>query len=511
MIIKRPQLWESNPDAPRAASPQGQPPSRPQFLGFKLESDLTSENLLKFDEPKVPVNPTSQRAGLATDPRITWATAEEETKIPSIRSGPPRDDPSCDLVKELECSSCKPANEITPKTVATKSCEDLVDGETRAMKIFESFAMTDGHTYTLGRQEDAHCHPCNKSTPCGSAPRVHLPQETTDQPPELYRPPGAPFSPVHFTEYPPNLVYSEFTLEEILIHDPEARTRETEAIYREGIKITIPPLLFQDKYNFLPAYLVPMTPPLTPRPNCPQGSIATDESTSTKIFGVMYITLTGLIDFMVPTSRPWAILGKFPNPVVDSPCWARGPSARKSSGTPQRLDPGQSLNLVIIQANSLIVPLFTELNGSNAMANCQKRNKKPVVCYTDVSKLRINQAQKGIPKISVTTTHNYSPILALDEDEFTEILGGKIDTAFCSSPSMASYQPSISPSKSGTQDSGMPKSTQLSTIAKKRSRGSRSKATSIAPTDKVEEQTPTLIKLLTTLNKNKMSNNPLIV
>ncbi|KAJ9076601.1 hypothetical protein DSO57_1024603 [Entomophthora muscae] len=57
----------------------------------------------------------------------------------------------------------------------------------------------------------------------------------------------------------------------------------------------------------------------------------------------------------------------------------------------------------------------------------------------------------------------------------------------------------------------MPTSTQLLTIAKKRSCGSRSKATSTAPTDKVKEQAPTLIELLTTLNKNKISNTPIIV
>ncbi|KAJ9054516.1 hypothetical protein DSO57_1013594 [Entomophthora muscae] len=155
-----------------------------------------------------------------------------------------------------------------------------------------------------------------QSTPCGSTPRAHLPQETADQPPKLYRPPGAFFGPVHFTKYPPNLAYLEFTLEEILIHNPEAKTRETETVYREGIKITIPPLLFQDKYNFLPAYLVPMTPPHTLRPNRLQESVATDESTSTQIFGVMYITLTGLIDSMVPTIRPWAVLGKLLSYIV---------------------------------------------------------------------------------------------------------------------------------------------------------------------------------------------------
>ncbi|KAJ9049543.1 hypothetical protein DSO57_1023346 [Entomophthora muscae] len=153
-------------------------------------------------------------------------------------------------------------------------------------------------------------------TSCGSAPHTHLPQETVDQLPDLFRPPGAPFSPVHFTKYPPNPEYLEFTLEEILIHDPEARTRETEVLYREGTKIMCPPLLFQDKYNFQPAYLVPMTPPLTLQPNHPQKSVATNESTSTQIFGVMYITLTGLIDSMVPVCRPWAVLGKLLSYIV---------------------------------------------------------------------------------------------------------------------------------------------------------------------------------------------------
>ncbi|KAJ9081728.1 hypothetical protein DSO57_1011545 [Entomophthora muscae] len=48
-----------------------------------------------------------------------------------------------------------------------------------------------------------------------------------------------------------------------------------------------------------------MTPPLTLRPNCPQEFVATNESTSTQILGVMYITLTGLIDFMVPPQFLW--------------------------------------------------------------------------------------------------------------------------------------------------------------------------------------------------------------
>ncbi|KAJ9076874.1 hypothetical protein DSO57_1022078 [Entomophthora muscae] len=155
-----------------------------------------------------------------------------------------------------------------------------------------------------------------QSTSCGSVPHTHQSQGTANQPPELYCPPGAPYGPVHFTEYPSNPEYLEFTLEQILIHKPKARTKETEALYREGIKITRPPLLFRDKYNFLPAYLVPMTPPLTLRPNCLQESVVTNEFTFTQIFGVMYITLTSLIDSIVPASRPWALLGKLLSYIV---------------------------------------------------------------------------------------------------------------------------------------------------------------------------------------------------
>ncbi|KAJ9078852.1 hypothetical protein DSO57_1002479 [Entomophthora muscae] len=76
-----------------------------------------------------------------------------------------------------------------------------------------------------------------------------------------------------------------------------------------------------------------MSPPLTPQPNCLQESVATSESTSTQIFGVIYITLTGLIDSMVPTSRLWAILWKSLSYI------ACGLSACKFSGTYYRMDP----------------------------------------------------------------------------------------------------------------------------------------------------------------------------
>ncbi|KAJ9048058.1 hypothetical protein DSO57_1038743 [Entomophthora muscae] len=53
-----------------------------------------------------------------------------------------------------------------------------------------------------------------------------------------------------------------------------------------------------------------MTPPLTPRPDCPLEPTAAAKTTSTQLFGVLYITLTGLVDSVVPNSGPWYLLGR---------------------------------------------------------------------------------------------------------------------------------------------------------------------------------------------------------
>ncbi|KAJ9067041.1 hypothetical protein DSO57_1003743 [Entomophthora muscae] len=53
-----------------------------------------------------------------------------------------------------------------------------------------------------------------------------------------------------------------------------------------------------------------MTSPVTPQPNRPQESVAATESTSTQLFSVLYIMLTGLVDSMVPANSPWALLRK---------------------------------------------------------------------------------------------------------------------------------------------------------------------------------------------------------
>ncbi|KAJ9070354.1 hypothetical protein DSO57_1008928 [Entomophthora muscae] len=108
----------------------------------------------------------------------------------------------------------------------------------------------------------------------------------------------------------PNLAYSEYNLETILIANPLARTREAKYIGHKRKWYKRLPRLFKDKYNYLPVYFVPMTPPLTPRPDCPLEPTAATKTTSTQLFGVLYITLTGLVDSVVPNSGPWSLLGQ---------------------------------------------------------------------------------------------------------------------------------------------------------------------------------------------------------
>ncbi|KAJ9072972.1 hypothetical protein DSO57_1021455 [Entomophthora muscae] len=128
-------------------------------------------------------------------------------------------------------------------------------------------------------------------------------------PQALYRPREPPLD-LCILLNTPNPAYSEYNLETILIVEPLARTRETKYIGHKEKWYKRPPRLFKDKYNYLPAYFVPMTPPLTPRPDRPLEPTAAAKTTSTQLFGVLYITLTGLVDSVVPNSGSWSLLGR---------------------------------------------------------------------------------------------------------------------------------------------------------------------------------------------------------
>ncbi|KAJ9064775.1 hypothetical protein DSO57_1026798 [Entomophthora muscae] len=53
-------------------------------------------------------------------------------------------------------------------------------------------------------------------------------------------------------------------------------------------------MLFRGKFNYLPAYNLPMAPPVTPKP-MPTSSPELTTDHSGKLFGIVYITLTGVI------------------------------------------------------------------------------------------------------------------------------------------------------------------------------------------------------------------------
>ncbi|KAJ9067302.1 hypothetical protein DSO57_1000883 [Entomophthora muscae] len=141
------------------------------------------------------------------------------------------------------------------------------------------------------------------------------------------------------------------------------------------------------------------------------------------------------------------------------------------------------------------------------MVNQPKRNRKPVLRYTDVPKWKTSKAQRGITKIPVDNVLAYSPVLVSEETDFTKILGGEIDTALHSSSSTSSYKPSTLSSNFVAQDSGMPTSSQLSTIAKKKNHISKSKTPTPMSTNRSNEPGSSLTNLLQELNKDEVDHS----
>ncbi|KAJ9069440.1 hypothetical protein DSO57_1018519 [Entomophthora muscae] len=125
----------------------------------------------------------------------------------------------------------------------------------------------------------------------------------------MYHLPGAPFGPVHFTEYPLKPEYKDYTADNILARDPLARTTKLTRYNQEGSWYVTKLRLFRDKYNFLPAYQMDMEPPVTPKP-MPASDTELPLDHTNKLFGIVYITLTGVIDTIVPAASLWSWVGK---------------------------------------------------------------------------------------------------------------------------------------------------------------------------------------------------------
>ncbi|KAJ9055284.1 hypothetical protein DSO57_1005390 [Entomophthora muscae] len=122
-------------------------------------------------------------------------------------------------------------------------------------------------------------------------------------------PSGVPFSPVYFTEYPLRPKYKNYTLEKILELDPLACIQSAVRYNCQGPWIFSTPKLFRVKFNYLPAYNLPMELHVTPKP-MPASSPDLPTDHSGKLFGIVYITLTGVIDTIILAAGLWSWVGK---------------------------------------------------------------------------------------------------------------------------------------------------------------------------------------------------------
>ncbi|KAJ9060974.1 hypothetical protein DSO57_1025337 [Entomophthora muscae] len=127
--------------------------------------------------------------------------------------------------------------------------------------------------------------------------------------PAVFCPPGVPFGLVHFTNYPLKSEYKEYTLEKILKLDPLACIQSAIRYNQQGLWIFSTPKLFREKFNYLPAYNLSMEAPVTPKP-MPASFPNLPTNYSGKLFGIVYITLTGVIDTIIPAASPWSWVGK---------------------------------------------------------------------------------------------------------------------------------------------------------------------------------------------------------
>ncbi|KAJ9083106.1 hypothetical protein DSO57_1037999, partial [Entomophthora muscae] len=127
--------------------------------------------------------------------------------------------------------------------------------------------------------------------------------------PAVFCPSGAPFGPVHFTDYPLKPKYKDYTPEKILKLDPLACIQSAIRYNHQGLWIFSTPKLFRGKFNYLPAYYIYMKPPVTPKP-MPASSPDLPTNHISKLFGIVYITLTGVVDTIVLASGLWSWVEK---------------------------------------------------------------------------------------------------------------------------------------------------------------------------------------------------------
>ncbi|KAJ9071885.1 hypothetical protein DSO57_1032758 [Entomophthora muscae] len=103
--------------------------------------------------------------------------------------------------------------------------------------------------------------------------------------------------------------YKDYTPEKIIELDPLGCIQSAIRYNRQGPWIFSTPKLFRGKFNYLPAYNIYMEPPVTPKP-MPTSLPDLPTNHTGKLFGIVYITLTGVVDTIIPAAGPWSWVGK---------------------------------------------------------------------------------------------------------------------------------------------------------------------------------------------------------
>ncbi|KAJ9051986.1 hypothetical protein DSO57_1038667 [Entomophthora muscae] len=130
-----------------------------------------------------------------------------------------------------------------------------------------------------------------------------------NEPPSDSCPPGPSFGPVNFTEYPLKPEYKAYTPEKIFEPDSLACIQYAVRYNHQGPWIFSTPKFFREKFNYPPAYNLHIKPPVTPKP-MPSSlpDLLTDHTG--KLFGIVYIILTGVIDTIILDAGWWSWAGK---------------------------------------------------------------------------------------------------------------------------------------------------------------------------------------------------------
>ncbi|KAJ9050466.1 hypothetical protein DSO57_1014124 [Entomophthora muscae] len=105
------------------------------------------------------------------------------------------------------------------------------------------------------------------------------------------------------------LVWAVTTLEKIFELDPLAHIQSAVRYNHQCPQIFSAPKLFRGKFNYLPAYNLRMEPPVAPKP-MPASSPDIPTDHTGKLFGIVYINLTGVIDTIIPAAGLWSWVGK---------------------------------------------------------------------------------------------------------------------------------------------------------------------------------------------------------